>query len=49
MNINDPKNNIKIKSVEGIEINIEKATGEKCNHCWKVMKKSCGRNNCAIK
>ena len=47
--IGKEKNNIKIKCVEGLEINIEKATGEKCNHCWKVMKKSCGRNNCAIK
>ena len=43
------KNNIKLKSFEGIEVNIEKSPGEKCNHCWKVKEKSCGRTYCGIK
>ena len=39
----------KLKTVEGIEVSIEKATGKKCDHCWKISNIPCGRKNCAIK
>ena len=50
--INNESSNFKmqkLKTVEGIEVSIEKATGKKCDHCWKVSNIPCGRKNCAIK
>ena len=39
----------KLKNFENTEINIKKAQGKKCDHCWKVMEEPCERKNCGIK
>ena len=39
----------KLKSIDDIEVLVEKATGIKCNHCWKIKEGSCERKNCEIK
>ncbi len=38
-----------IKSVDNILVSVEKASGKKCGHCWKVSNVPCERKNCAIK
>src|SRR6056300_232079 len=37
------------KGFDDIKIRVEKAEGEKCSHCWKILSKPCLRKNCAIK
>ena len=32
-----------------VKIKVSKATGKKCERCWKILKKKCGLENCAIK
>jgi len=36
-------------NLSDIKVLIKKASGLKCNHCWKVSKNPCNRKNCAIK
>ena len=31
------------------EIEVEKATGKKCERCWKILDKKCSRKSCPIK
>lgn len=38
-----------LDNIKDIKVLIEKATGKKCDHCWKISDQSCGRKNCAIK
>jgi len=38
-----------LKSVDNILVSVEKASGKKCDHCWKVSNGPCERKNCAIK
>ena len=38
-----------LKSVDNILVSVEKASGKKCDHCWKVSNVTCERKNCAIK
>ena len=38
-----------LKSVDDILVSVEKASGKKCDHCWKVSNVPCERKNCAIK
>ena len=38
-----------LKSVDNILVSVEKASGKKCDHCWKVSNVPCERKNCAIK
>jgi len=38
-----------LDNIKDIKVLIEKATGKKCDHCWKISDQSCGRQNCAIK
>ena len=37
-----------LKSVDNILVSVEKASGKKCDHCWKVSNVPCERKNCAI-
>ena len=30
------------------KVDVKKADGEKCNLCWKILEKPCGRSNCGI-
>ena len=32
-----------------IKIKVEKAKGKKCDRCWKILERRCGRENCPIK
>ena len=32
-----------------IKIEVIKASGEKCERCWKILDKKCNRENCPIK
>ena len=34
---------------ENEKIEVEKATGEKCERCWKILDKKCSRKTCPIK
>ena len=47
-NING-KNMLSLSSLEGIKVFVEKASGQKCQHCWKISEVSCERKNCPIK
>jgi len=38
-----------LKNFKDIKISVEKATGTKCSHCWKISETSCERKNCGIK
>ena len=31
-----------------IKIEVNKATGKKCERCWKILEKKCGRAECPI-
>jgi isoleucyl-tRNA synthetase len=46
---NNLKEFINPKGFNDIKIRVEKAEGEKCSHCWKILSKPCSRKNCAIK
>ena len=37
-----------LASVSGIKVLVKKATGSKCNHCWKISEGSCERKNCPV-
>jgi len=34
---------------EGVKISVQKAEGNKCQRCWKILKDPCARNNCGLK
>jgi isoleucyl-tRNA synthetase len=51
INSNKKTNNLGFKSISSLnnlELLVNKAPGNKCDHCWKVKEKSCGRLNCAV-
>ena len=39
----------KLSNKEEIEISVNKASGKKCERCWKILENKCGRKNCPIK
>ncbi|WP_440679011.1 isoleucine--tRNA ligase [Candidatus Pelagibacter sp. HIMB1517] len=43
---NDEMDNL--ASVSGIKVLVKKATGSKCNHCWKISEGTCERKNCPV-
>ena len=47
-NINDDRA-VSLKSLNDIKVLVEKASGQKCNHCWKISGVSCERKSCPIK
>ena len=36
-------------SLKDIKVLVKKASGEKCNHCWKISERPCERKSCQIK
>ena len=40
---------ITLNDFKDINVLVEKATGKKCDHCWRVSNSPCERKNCAIK
>jgi len=47
-NINDDRA-VSLKSLNDIKVFVKKASGQKCNYCWKISGVSCERKNCPIK
>ncbi len=39
----------KLSNKYEIEISVNKASGKKCERCWKILENKCGRKNCPIK
>ena len=39
----------KLDEVENVKVAVEKASGEKCSRCWKILENPCQRNNCGLK
>ena len=39
----------KLSNKNEIEIKVNKANGKKCERCWKILEKKCGRKNCPIR
>ena len=33
----------KLENIQGIEVLVKKAVGNKCPRCWKIIEKSCDR------
>ncbi|EMH79718.1 isoleucine--tRNA ligase [alpha proteobacterium HIMB114] len=51
VNLNKDLNESKMRSLETIKdvkVLIEKAAGNKCNYCWKIIEGTCERKNCPI-
>ena len=46
--INDDKL-FKLDSVDNVKVLVEKAKGEKCSRCWKILENPCERENCGLK
>ena len=42
------KAEIILSDKEEIKIDIKKASGKKCERCWKILEKKCNRTECAI-
>jgi len=50
--LNNSVNNnkmINLDSLNDIKVFVEKASGQKCDHCWKISEGSCERKSCPIK
>ena len=46
----DPGKEMKnLTSFSDIKVLVKKASGIKCNHCWKISESACERKNCPIK
>ena len=46
--INDDKI-FKLNDISNVGVIVEKAKGEKCPRCWKILLNPCERNNCGLK
>ena len=38
-----------LNEVDNVKVLVTKAKGKKCSRCWKILEKSCSRNNCGLK
>jgi len=38
-----------LNSVKDIKVLVKKASGRKCEHCWRTSESACERKNCTIK
>jgi len=39
----------KLSNIDDIKVLVKKASGSKCEHCWKISEETCERKNCPIK
>ena len=46
--VNDDKI-FKLNDISNVGVTVEKAKGEKCPRCWKILQNPCERNSCGLK
>ena len=39
----------KMEDATNVAVLVQKAKGNKCSRCWKILQKSCARSNCGLK